>query len=155
MAVLNSLGNVVLTDAQEADCYFFTGWPQRWLQTTMSPIEQALRAIAQKPAMVALLTNPISATPKGLLAQARNLFDVQIPAAYERLQVRKVGPIEMDAARELHVLTMQGQRIVESICSVLDIARGEDVFKPGAGRPGAGAFPMGGMANMPSNWVGK
>ena len=154
MAVTNSLGVIVVTDAQEADVYFFCGWPQRWLQTTMSPLEQALRAITQKPGMLALLTNSITVSPKGLLAQARDLFDTQIPAAYRRLKALKVGSIELSGHGELNMLARQGQRLVGTICSVLDIERGEDVFRRGAGRPGAGAL-MGECCGYSANWVGK
>ena len=154
MAVTNSNGDTVITDAQEADIYFFCGWPQRWLQTTMSPLEQALRAIANKPVMLALLTNAITATPKGLLAQARDLFDVQFSGAYRRLKAIKVGSIELSGHGELNMLARQGQRLVGTICSVLDIQRGEDVFRPGSGRPGAGSL-MGAGGCYDSNWVGK
>lgn len=156
MAVLNNLGEIVITDAQEADAYFFCGWPQRWVQTNTS-LEQALSAIAQKPGQLALLINEITATPKGLLAQARDLYDVQIPGAYERLMAKQVGTIQLSGHGELNMLAKQGQRLVGAICSILFVKRGEDVFRPGSGTGWVvgGAFPTGAPDGGSSNWVGK
>jgi hypothetical protein len=158
VAVKNSLDVIVITDAQEADIYTFTGWPQAFLQTEMAPVEMALRQIANKPGMLARITNSLFATPKGILAQLNDLHDVQMPAAYERLAARKVGTIELAGSGELNELARQGERLVGLLCSTLFIKRGNNIFKPGSGRgwDAAMGFPVGGSSRgNGDNWIGK
>ena len=146
----------VITDAQRADVYFFCGWPQRFVQVNTA-LEFALDVISTKPEMQALLTNAITATPPGLLAQARLLHDVTIPSAYRRLKALKVGSIELSGPGELRALARQGQRLVNAICGVLGAQRDVDVFSPGrgAGAPNLGGMYSYGSGGGDSNWVGK
>ena len=142
-----------LTAAQRADCYFFCGWPQRYVQVNTA-LEWALDAIAGKPEMQAIVGNLITASPSGLLAQLRLLYDVTIPAAYRRLKALKVGSIELSGNGELMALAAQGQRLVNSLCAVLGVGRDVDVFRPGSGSqtPGMGGW---GSRGYGDNWIGK
>ena len=142
-----------LTAAQRADCYFFCGWPQRYVQVNTA-LEWALDAIASKPEMQALVGNAITASPIGLLAQLRLMYDVTIPGAYRRLKALKVGSIELSGNGELRALEAQGQRLVNSLCAVLGVERDVDVFRPGSGSrvPGMGGW---GSRGDGDNWIGK
>ena len=145
-----------LTDAQRADCYFFCGWPQRFVQIN-TELEFALNAIVQKPEMQNLLGNALTDSPPGLLAQARNLHDVTSPSAYRRLKALKVGSIELSGPGELRELCRQGRRLVNAICGVLGVHRGEvDVFGPGTGTNDYSIGSVyGGRGATAGNWVGK
>ena len=143
-----------LTEAQRAECYFFCGWPQRWVQVNTA-LEQALNKINTSPAQAALLTNGLFDSPVGILAQLRQHYDVTIPGAYRRLKALKVGSIELSGNGELRALEAQGQRLVNALCSILGVESDADVFKPGRGsRTGArmGGFSPGGDGG---NWIGK
>jgi hypothetical protein len=146
----------LLTDAQRAEVYFFCGWPQRWVQENTA-LEQAMNAIGGRPEMQALLSNSLVASPKGLLAQARLLYDVTIPATYRRLKATKVGTIELDARAEIRMLRDEGRRLVNGICTLLGVTADGDVFGPGEGGV-AGSSSFGIQTRGPGgggNWIGK
>jgi hypothetical protein len=145
----------VPTEAQKADIFYFCGWPQRFIPTDAFPLEQGIAAISQIAAQWAIITNPIDGSPSGLLAQLRKLHDVTIPAAYERLQVIKVGPIELDGQRELRELRNQGRRLVSALCGTLGVIRANDVFAPGVGSYASARLGESGSGSGSSNWVGK
>lgn len=145
---------MALTDAQRADVYFFCGWPQRYVQVNTA-LEMALNAIALKPAQEALLGNSLTSNPPGLLAQARQLYDVTIPAAYKRLKAIKVGSIELSGPGELRELSRQGQRLVGAICSTLGVERDADVFSPGSGGRWPARNSVFAQSSMGGNWIGK
>ena len=144
------------TEAQKEAIYFFCGWPQKYVQVNTA-LENAIARIATSDAQWARLTNVITATPSGLLAQLASLYDMQIPAAYRRLKAMKVGSIELTGNGELNTLQRQGRRLVSALCTTLGVLRDADVFAPGIGSvTGAGSIggilPRGGGS---FNWVGK
>jgi hypothetical protein len=147
-------GAAMLTDAQKADVYFFAGWPQRYVQINTS-IEQGLDQLASRPANEALLGNPLTGSPPGLLARARQLFDVTIPSAYKRLKVKQAGKIQLDATGELEALAEQGRILAGAICSVLGIERDKDVFAPTGGGSMATRGGILSQNRGAGNWIGK
>ena len=144
---------MALTAAQRADCYFFCGWPQKYVQTNTA-LEWALDAIGNKAEMQAIVGNSLVQSPVGLLVQLRQLYDVTIPAAYRRLKALKVGSIELSGNGELRALEAQGQRLVNGLCNALGVERDADVFRPGRGSrtPNMGGF---GSRHSGDNWIGK
>ena len=145
----------VPTEAQRADIYFFCGWPQRFTKSDTFALENGINSIAQVDAQWAIIANSLYDTPPGLLAQLRQLHDVTIPAAYQRLQVVKVGSIELDGGRELREYRNQGRRLVGALCGTLGVIRANDVFAPGVGSPTSARLGESGGGSAPSNWVGK
>ena len=143
----------VPTEAQRADIYYFCGWPQRYIPSDAFKIENAINSIAQVDAQWAIIANSLYDTPVGLLAQLRQLQDVTIPAAYERLQVMEVGPIKMDGGRELRELRNQGRRLTSALCKTLGVRREGDVFGTDSGIDAAAT--MGGEGGRPGNWIGR
>ena len=141
-----------LTEAQKADVYFFCGRPQRWIQVNTA-LEQAMAKIVAFPAQAQLVTNGLTDSPVGLLAQLRRHYDVTIPSAYRRLQALKVGSIELSGNGELRALAAQGRRLVTGLRSILGVDRDPDCTMDADvfGTTGSGA--SGGSEG--SNWIGK
>jgi hypothetical protein len=149
-----------LTDAQKADVYFFCGQAQRFVQINTA-IEQGIAKIQTYPAQRALLTNGLTDSPIGLLARARQHYDITMPAAYERLMALKVGPIELSGNQELRALADQGRLMVKGIRTIIGVTDlpGEDVFSTSFGSSDGGGLSaqFGGLLHQSSvsnNWVG-
>lgn len=145
---------MAMTEAQIAEVYFFCGWPQRYVQINTA-IEQAIDAIAAKPAQEALLTNGLTDSPVGLLAKVRYLYDVEIPKARKRLKARQVGKIVLPEHRELEQLAEEGRKLTGAICSCLGVERDADVFGSGKGGTMATRGGILSQSRGAGNWVGK
>ena len=147
-----------LTEAQKAEVYFFCGQAQRFVQVNTA-IEQGIAKINSFPDQQKLLTNGLTASPAGLLARARQHYDITMPAAYRRLKALKVGSIELSGGGELRVLAEQGRLMVKGIRTILGVmdVPGEDVFSTSFGFV-AGGSQFGGLLHPGScgaNWIGK
>lgn len=128
---------MALSAAQKADIRLYAGWQARYLQID-SQLEGAMRAIELQPEHEAQITNPLTGTPPGLLAQLSDI-DAKLRDAHGRLKASQVGSITLNPD-ELLSLRSEGRRLVKRLCSILGVPRGEDVF---------------GSGGSASNYVGK
>jgi hypothetical protein len=99
-----------------------------------------MNGVDSSPETEALITNPITATPPGLLADIA-AAQVLIDGAIRRLKASKVGSIELNG-REIEQLRDIGRTRIHRLCSLLGVALREDYFAstPAPGRDGGGNY---------------
>lgn len=121
---------MALTAQQRASVRYYTGWSGRFAQFD-SALEQALNGADNDAEVQALITNPVTGAPPGLLALLADV-DAKLLAAHGRLKAGKVGSIELNGG-ELTQLRSEGRRFVGRLCAVLGVDRRVDVFGSGGG----------------------
>jgi hypothetical protein len=139
---------MALTSAQKQRVHFFCGWSARF-HSFDSRLEQALAAIETLPAVEAEITNPITGTPPGLLAQLDEKI-TQLRQVPNRLKASEVGSIKLNPL-ELHHLRSEGRRLASQLCMTLGVEKRHDVF----GSSGVQTFQGFGGPESGGNFVGK
>jgi len=119
---------VALTAAQRAEVRRYAGWGARFRQFD-SALDNAMDALGSDPEHEVQITNALTATPPGLLAQLADV-DAKLTGAYGRLKADKVGSIELNRG-ELFQLRSEGRRLTGRLCALLGVQRRADVYGSG------------------------
>lgn len=134
-----------LTSAQIVSIRHYLGYDTRMLNTDPAQyyVQSAIEYLndPSKTADLALVTNPITGTPPGLLAR---LYDIEtkLLSAHNRIKALQVGSIKLQP-REIAMLRSEGRRAVNGLSTLIGVPVARDVFSD-----------LGGAASR-SNWVGK
>lgn len=139
---------MALTAAQKAEVRRWLGWPARFHQFD-SRLENAMDALATEPEHEAQITNPLTGTPPGILAELDDI-DAKLRDAHKRIKASEVGNIKLNNGREIAWLRREGRRHTRRLAALLGVERRVDVFGSGDVHTFAG---FGGTYG--SNWIGK
>lgn len=135
-----------LTQAQAVSIRHYLGYDTMLLNTDASQylVQGAIDQLNQagKEEDLALVTNPLTANPPGLLAR---LYDIEakLLKAHSRIRALRIGSIHLQP-QEIAMLRSEGRRAVNGLSTLIGVAVNRDVFGD-----------LGVAASGRSNWVGK
>jgi len=139
------------TDLQVARIRHFLGYTVGYADW-WTALHGGLENIAQNsPADFAVITNALTASPPGLLAQLEDI-EVRMTGALSRIKASAVGSITLNAG-ELQMLAQQGRRLAAALSQTVGVAIERDVFASGGSNLNASRFhPSTGGSGT---WIGK
>lgn len=115
---------MALTATQKSQLRIFLGYPARFHQT-QPELEQAILALEGVPddeAQVATLLAKLTTAVTGI--------DARLEDAYDRLQAKKVGSIELNDG-EIGALRSEGRRVIRRIASLMGVKVRADAYGGG------------------------
>ena len=103
----------------------YMGWSPRFFQTDVG-LEQAMNAVDNLPEVLALIQNPLTGTPPGVLAALEDV-DSKLVNGHGRLKADQVGSIKLNRS-EMRQLRKEGKRLVSRLATLLGTEVRRDVF---------------------------